>query len=105
MFFKHLVLLDPKKSLVDLLFFDGASNMQIGGEVIGAIYPRITCLHGVEHSIALVFSDWAKIQIIKVSTILYVIIYRPYNNNKYNNTKFICILIALCLLQLLIFKI
>ena len=56
--------------------------MQIGGEVIGAIYPRITCLHGVEHSIALVFSDWAKIDIIKVSTI-YVIIYLLYPIDSY----------------------
>ena len=81
-FLKHLVVLDPKKSLVDLLFFDGASNMQIGGEVIGAIYPRITCLHGVKHSIALVFSDWAKIAIIKVSTI-YVIIHLLYHIDYY----------------------
>ena len=35
------------------------------------------CLHGVEHGIPLVFSDWAKIDIIKVSTI-YVVIYLLY---------------------------
>ena len=40
-FLKHLNVLDPTKSLVDLLFFDGASNMQIGGEVIGAIYQEL----------------------------------------------------------------
>ena len=73
-FLKHLKKLDPTKTLVDLLFFDGASNMQIGGQVIADVYPRITCLHGVEHSIALVFSDWAKIDIIQVSTI-YVVIF------------------------------
>ena len=73
------------KSLVDLLFFDGASNIQIGGKDISAIYLRITCLHGVEHSIALVFSDWAKIKIIKVSN-TYIII---YDNIEYNNTSFI----------------
>ena len=77
-FLKHLKELDPKKTLVDLLFFDGASNMQIGGEVIAAVYPRITCLHGVEHSIALVFSDWAKIGTIKVSTMYAVIFYLLY---------------------------
>ena len=73
-FLKHLKELDPKKTLVDLLFFDGASNMQIGGEVIAAVHPRITCLHGVEHSIALVFSDLAKIDMIKASTISVVIV-------------------------------
>ena len=62
------------KSLIDMLFFDVASNILIGGQVISAIYPRITCFHGVEHSIALVFSDWAKIDIIQVSN-LYVIIF------------------------------
>ena len=77
-FLKHLKELDPTKTLVDLLFFDGASNMQIGGEVIAAIYPRITCLHVVEHSIALVFIDWANIDIFKVSTIYVVIFYLLY---------------------------
>ena len=81
-----------------MLFFDGASTMQIGGQVIAAIYPRITCLHGVEHSIALVFSDWTKIDIIKVSTIYVVIFYLlyhidpyiwSYEDNKYSNTKLI----------------
>ena len=78
-FLKHLKELDPTKTLVDLLFFDGASNMQIAGEVIGAICPIIACLHGVEHSIALVFSDWAKIDMIKVSTMCVVIFYLLYH--------------------------
>ena len=70
-FLNHLKVLDPTKTY-----------MQIGGEVIGAIYPRIPCLHGVKHSIALVFSDWAKIDIIKVSTI-YVFIYLLYHIDPY----------------------
>ena len=75
--------------------------MQIGGEVISAIYQRIMCLHlyGVKHSIALVFSDWAKVDILKVSTTVYMLLYfmyyiiliqiLSYNNNKYSNTKLI----------------
>lgn len=56
-FSKYLEVLDPTRSKFDLLFFDGASNMQIGGQDIGDIYPRITCLCGIEHCITLFFSD------------------------------------------------
>lgn len=91
--------------------------MQIGGPVIGAIYPRITCLHGVKYSIALVFSDWAKIKIIKVSntyitmySYLYLSYYidclSTYNDIEYDNTYFICYSqLLIYLLQVLIFKI
>ena len=60
--------LDPSQKWTDLFFFDGARNMQLGGEVIKVEYPRVTCLHGCEHGVALAFSDWAKIPLIKVRT-------------------------------------
>lgn len=64
--------------MTDLLFFDGASNVQIAGQVIAAIYPRITCLHGVKHNTALVFSDWGKILAIKVSYMYFILIIVVY---------------------------
>ena len=45
------------KGIVDLLFFDGASNVQNAGRIIMARYPRITLGHGAEHVCALFFSD------------------------------------------------
>ena len=42
---------------VDVVFFDGASNVQKAGEVLAATYPRIEVLHGAEHVISLFFRD------------------------------------------------
>jgi hypothetical protein len=38
---------------VDLVAFDGASNVQIGGEILLAAYPRATLIHGTKHVISL----------------------------------------------------
>jgi hypothetical protein len=35
--------------IVDLVFFDGASNVQNAGQILQAFNPRITVGHGVEH--------------------------------------------------------
>jgi hypothetical protein len=42
---------------VDLVAFDGASNVQKGGEILLAAYPRATLIHGAEHVISLFFQD------------------------------------------------
>jgi hypothetical protein len=39
------------QQVVDLLLFDGASNVQ------NAAYPRITVVHGAEHVVSLFFRD------------------------------------------------
>jgi hypothetical protein len=48
-----------KKSpgIVDLVFFDGASNVQNAGEILRIFNPRITVGHGAEHVVSLFFSD------------------------------------------------
>lgn len=48
---------DPKHELIDLVYFDGASNVQLAGEILAKFYPRVTCLHGAEHVVSLVFND------------------------------------------------
>jgi hypothetical protein len=45
----------PKST--DVLFFDGASNVQLAGSVLEVKYPRSLTLHGAEHVISLFFSD------------------------------------------------
>ena len=61
-FLPHLLKLDPCKTRTDLVFFDGATNVQKGGRILEAKYPRVTVLHGVEHVTTLFFSDLAKIK-------------------------------------------
>ena len=43
--------------IVDLVFFDGASNVQNSGELLRMKYPRITVGHGAEHVVLLFFKD------------------------------------------------
>ena len=43
--------------IVDLVFFDGASNVQNAGELLRVKYPRITVGHGAEHVVSLFFKD------------------------------------------------
>jgi hypothetical protein len=61
---------DPIGELTDLFFFDGASNVQKGGQILEAMYPRTFSLHGGEHVIvmSLFFDDLSKIPEIKVSS-------------------------------------
>lgn len=54
---------EGNKGAVDLLFFDGASNVQLAGKIIEKRFPRITCEHGAEHVVSLFFSDcYTKVQ-------------------------------------------
>jgi len=43
--------------IVDLVYFDGAKNVQNAGLILAAKYPRITVGHGAEHVVSLFFSD------------------------------------------------
>ena len=67
LFETHLLVLDPQKTLVDLFFFDGASNVQKAGRLLSVKYPRAVCLHGSEHVVSLFFSDLANMRPFKVS--------------------------------------
>ena len=67
LFGEKVVEYDPEKVHTDLFFFDGAGNMQKGGEILTAKYPRAYCFHGGEHVVSLFFSDISKFTPIKVS--------------------------------------
>ena len=43
--------------IVDVLIFDGATNVQKAGAIMCARFPRMTCIHGSEHVMGLVFKD------------------------------------------------
>lgn len=43
--------------VVDLVFFDGATNVQNAGKILAAMHPRISVGHGAEHVVSLFFSD------------------------------------------------
>jgi hypothetical protein len=60
---KHIDFLDPRKELVDMVIFDGASNMQKAARALESLYPLVTGVHGAEHVVSLFFSDIAKTEI------------------------------------------
>jgi hypothetical protein len=45
------------RGVVDLLFFDGASNVQNAAKLVSITYPRIAVVHGAEHVVSLFFKD------------------------------------------------
>jgi hypothetical protein len=45
------------RGVVDLLLFDGASNVQNATKLVSVTYPRITNIHGAEHVVSLFFKD------------------------------------------------
>ena len=44
--------------------FDGASNVQLTGELLKIHYPKITVMRGVEHIVSLFFNDVSKIPVV-----------------------------------------
>ncbi len=45
------------RGVVDLVLFDGASNVQNAGKLVSITYPHITVVHGAEHVVSLFFKD------------------------------------------------
>jgi len=46
-----------KSNIVDLIMYDGASNVQLAAKIVARYHPHITVCHGAEHVFALFFSD------------------------------------------------
>eukprot|EP00957_Ditylum_brightwellii_P046005 3490084-Ditylum_brightwellii.AAC.1 len=57
LFIPIMKMLDPQKLWGDLIYFDGASNVQKAGTIISKHFPRCTVLHGGEHVVSLYFND------------------------------------------------
>jgi hypothetical protein len=45
------------RGVVDLLLFDGASNVQNAAKLASITYPHITVVHGAKHVVSLFFKD------------------------------------------------
>jgi hypothetical protein len=45
------------RGVVDLVLFDGASNVQNARKLVSITYPCITIVHGAEHVVSLFFKD------------------------------------------------
>jgi hypothetical protein len=83
-FSPHMERLDPAKDKVDLLFFDGASNVQKGGKILEAMYPRVHVLHGIEHVVSLFFKDVFLIPIFSCMIDLTRAVYNVFGSGTYH---------------------
>ena len=63
-FLNHMREIDHRKQLIDIVMFDGASNMKIGGKRLKVNYSMLTVMRGVEHTVSVFFNDFLKIPIV-----------------------------------------
>ena len=68
-------------STCDVIFFDGASNVQQAGTILHAKYPRLVVLHGSEHVINLFFQDLFQLPLFKSLNIICNRIYRVFGGS------------------------
>ena len=61
----HAEELDQKKMCTDLIFFHGASNVALAGELLEVKHPRCTSLRAAEHVLSLFFSDVAETPVVQ----------------------------------------
>ena len=52
-FLDHFKRIDPHKSIIDVIMFDGASNFPLAGELLQIRYPNITVMCGVKHTVSI----------------------------------------------------
>ena len=55
-FLNHMREIDPGKKLTDIVMFDGASNVQLGGKLLKVHYAKLTVMRGVEQTVSLFFN-------------------------------------------------
>lgn len=55
------------EGVVDMVYFDGASNVQKAGHIIACRFPRISVAHGAEHVVSLFFDNvFTKVPLFKI---------------------------------------
>ena len=75
----------PENKLSDIIMFDGASNLQLGGKVLELKYPKLTVMLGIEHNFSLYFNDVSKIPIVHQMIASHKIIYISFGSVIYHN--------------------
>ena len=64
--------------------FDGASNVQLAGELLKIHYPRISVMRGVEHTVSLFFNDVSKIPVANQIITAHNAIYHSFGSDIYH---------------------
>ena len=83
-FLAHFRIIDPQKSIVDVIMFDGVLNVQHAVELLKIHYPKITVMPGVEHTVALFFNDVCKIPVLNQMITAHKAIYNLFGSGIYH---------------------
>ena len=83
-FLNHMREIDPGKKLSDIVMFDGASNVQLGGKKLKVHYPKLTVMRGVEHTVSLFFNDVSNIPIVNQMISSHKMIYNIFGSGIYH---------------------
>ena len=67
-----------------MIMFDGASNVQLAGELLQIRYPKITVMRGVEHTLSLFFNDVSKIPVVNQMIRAHKEIYNLFGSGIYH---------------------
>ena len=67
--------------------FDGSSNMQLAGILLKVHYPKLTVMHGVEHTVSLFFNYVPKIPIINQIISVHKMIYNFFGSGMYHKPR------------------
>ena len=76
--------IDPGNKLTDIIMFDRASNVKLGGNLLKVHYPKLTVMRGVEHTVSLFFNDVSKIPIINKMISAHNMIYNIFGSGIYH---------------------
>ena len=85
-FLEHIKRIDTHKSSTYVVMLDGASNVQLAGELLKIHYPKITVMRGVEHTVSLFFNDASKTPVVNQMITAHKVIYNWFGSGIYHKT-------------------
>ena len=88
-FLDHFKIIDPHKSIIDVIMFDGTSNVQLAGELLKFHYPKIIVMRGVEHTVSFFFNDVSKIPVANQMITAHKAIYNLFGSGIYHKPHYI----------------
>ena len=75
--------------MADVVMFDGASNVQLTGEILKIHYPKVSVICGVEHTVYLFFNYVWRIPVVNQMIAAHKSIYRSFGSGIYHKPHYI----------------
>ena len=77
------------KSITDVVMFDGASNVQLGGQLLKIHYPKISVMRGDENIVSLFFNYVSKIPAVNHMITYHKAVYNLFGSSIYHKPHYI----------------